>query len=90
MLRRNFLAISGAAGLAARRMSNAAVADLCGCALAPPAATADAFAGLQSGLKITNMKVFGVSYRREADRDQGRKRGRRSRCHACNCRARSR
>ena len=68
MLRRNFLAISGAAGLAARRMSNAAVADLCGCALAPPAATADAFAGLQSGLKITNMKVFGVSLTPQSDR----------------------
>src|SRR3984893_8051066 len=68
MLRRNFLAISGAAGLAARRMSNAAVAAFAGCACAPPAAPADAFAGLQSGLKITNMKVFGVSLTPQSDR----------------------
>jgi galactonate dehydratase len=40
----------------------------CGCAFAPPAATSDAFAGLQSGLKVTGMKVFGVSLTPESDR----------------------
>src|SRR5437868_3090517 len=65
MLRRNFLALSGA-GFADRGMLGAA--DRCGCALAPPAVTSDAFAGLQSGLKITNVKVFGVSLTPDSDR----------------------
>ena len=65
MLRRNFLAVSGA-GVAGRGLRNAA--DHCGCAFAPPAAAIDAFAGLQSGLKITGMKVFGVSLTPESDR----------------------
>jgi galactonate dehydratase len=65
MLRRNFLALSGA-GMAGRRVLGAA--DRCGCALAPPAVTGDAFAGLQSGLKITGVKVFGVSLTPDSDR----------------------
>src|ERR1051326_5868025 len=65
MLRRNFLAMSGAAGLAAR---NTRGADLCGCAFAPPAATTDAFSGLQSNLKVTGMKIFGVSLTPNSDR----------------------
>ena len=65
MLRRNFLAFGGA-GVAGHRLLNAA--DRCGCALAPPAAAIDSFAGLQSGLKITGMKVFGVSLTPDSDR----------------------
>ena len=65
MLRRNFLALSGA-GLAARGASNPT--DLCGCAMAPQAAAPGAFAGVQSGVKITGMKVFGVSLTRDSDR----------------------
>src|SRR3982751_4794369 len=65
MRRRNFLALSGA-GLAGAGSLRSA--DLCGCALAPAAVTADAFAGLQSGLKITNVKVFGVSLTPNSDR----------------------
>ena len=66
MLRRNFLAMSGAAGLAARGGLNAA--DLCGCAFAPPAAAVDPFSGLQSNLKVTGMKIFGVSLTPNSDR----------------------
>lgn len=66
MLRRNFLAIGGAAGLATRKPL--AAADLCGCGFAPPAATTDAFSGLQSGIKVTGMKVFGVSLTLNSDR----------------------
>ena len=66
MLRRNFLAMSGAAGLAAHKISNAA--DLCGCAFAPPSTTLQAFSGLESGLKITGVKVFGVSLTPQSDR----------------------
>lgn len=64
MLRRNFLAAG--AGLATRGLMQGA--DLCGCAFAPPAATLDAFASLQSGIKITNVKVFGVSLTPDSDR----------------------
>ncbi len=63
MRRRNFLALSGSA-MALR----GATPPGCGCAFAPPAATSDAFAGLQSGLKVTGMKVFGVSLTPESDR----------------------
>jgi galactonate dehydratase len=65
MLRRNFLALSGT-GLAGRRVLDAA--DRCGCAMAPPAITSDPFAGLQSGVKITGLKVFGVSLTPDSDR----------------------
>src|SRR5690242_19212674 len=57
MLRRNFLAISGA-GFAGRK--RVPLASRCDCAPAPPAAV-DAFGTLQSCVKITGMKVFGVS-----------------------------
>jgi galactonate dehydratase len=67
MKRRQFF--SGAAGavLAGRSMS-AGVS--CGCALAPPQNPlgADAFRGVGSRLKITNMKVFGVSLTPDSDR----------------------
>ena len=67
MKRRQFF--SGAAGavLAGRSMS-AGVS--CGCALAPPQSPlgADAFRGVGSRLKITNMKVFGVSLTPDSDR----------------------
>src|SRR5437764_10106680 len=66
MLRRNFLAMSGAACVGARKPLSAA--DICGCAFAPPAATTDAFSGLQSNIKITGMKVFGVSLTPNSDR----------------------
>ena len=65
MLRRNFLAVGGA-GLAHGRRFRPA--DLCECAPAPPPAAADSFAGLQSGVKITGMKVFGVSLTPDSDR----------------------
>ena len=42
--------------------------DLCGCALAPQPAGSDAFEGLHSGVRITGLKVFGVSLTRESDR----------------------
>src|SRR5579864_723947 len=64
MLRRNFLALStvgiGQGPLAAARR--------CGCAFAPPAVDTESFAGLQSGLKVTGMKVFGVSLTPDSDR----------------------
>jgi galactonate dehydratase len=67
MKRRQFF--SGAAGavLAGKSMS-AGVS--CGCALAPPQNPrgADAFRGVGSRLKITNMKVFGVSLTPDSDR----------------------
>src|ERR1700682_5223444 len=66
MLRRNFLAMSGAAGVAARKTMGATA--LCVWAFAPPAATTDAFSGLQSGIKVTGMKIFGVSLTPNSDR----------------------
>jgi galactonate dehydratase len=71
MLRRNFLAF-GAAGLAlgenaANTETRRAVVDGCACSFAPQAVTG-AFDGLQSGLKITGMKVFGVSLTPTSDR----------------------
>ena len=70
MLRRNFLAMSGAGAFAARPLSSGITraSDLCGCAFAPPAASPDPFSGLHSGVKITGMKVFGVSLTHESDR----------------------
>lgn len=62
MLRRDFLAVGGA-GLAARKAF-----DPCGCGMMPQAAAPDAFAGVQSGVKITAMKVFGVSLTPDSDR----------------------
>jgi Mandelate racemase / muconate lactonizing enzyme, N-terminal domain len=55
------------AGPAKRRTM---VSDNCGCSLAPQAAPlgADAIADVHSGLKITGMKVFGVSLTPNSDR----------------------
>jgi galactonate dehydratase len=61
MLRRHFLATPA---LAARKLT----LDPCGCAPAPPPAAMDPFAGLRSNLKITGMKVFGVSLTPQSDR----------------------
>src|SRR5262245_60643936 len=79
MKRRQFF--SGAAGavLAARPMESAfgtSLSGSCGCAFAPLQGRntngappgADAFRGLGSKLKITNMKVFGVSLTPDSDR----------------------
>jgi galactonate dehydratase len=79
MKRRQFF--SGAAGavLAGRSMGSASATSLsgsCGCALAPLQGRdsngaplgADAFRGVGSRLKITNMKVFGVSLTPDSDR----------------------
>ena len=63
MRRRNFLALGGSAAMGLR-----AGTPGCGCALAPAATVGDAFAGLQSGLKVTGMKVFGVSLTPNSDR----------------------
>jgi galactonate dehydratase len=65
MLRRNFLALGGAGLAHGRRFRSA---DLCECAPAPPPAAVGAIAALQSGVKITGMKVFGVSLTPESDR----------------------
>src|SRR5262245_33972559 len=65
MLRRNFLALGGA-GLAHGR--HVRPSGRCDCALAPLPAAVDSFAGLQSGVKITGMKVFGVSLTPDSDR----------------------
>jgi galactonate dehydratase len=67
MLRRGFLAL-GSSSLALARHSVRRPIDSCGCALAPPPAGSDAFSALHSGVKITGLKVFGVSLTRESDR----------------------
>ena len=71
MLRRNFLAFGGA-GLAfargaAKTAKRRSVIEDCGCSFAPQAPSG-AFDRLQSGLKITGMKVFGVLLTRTSDR----------------------
>src|SRR5436190_12942953 len=73
MRRRSFLAL-GSAGLAfAQGRGRRPVAD-CGCGFAPQGgrglgqATLAGFDRLQSGLKVTGMKVFGVSLTRTSDR----------------------
>ena len=62
MKRRNFLggAVFGGGSLLG--------ADWCGCALAPQAATPDAWAPVTSGVKVTGMKVYGVSLTPDSDR----------------------
>src|SRR5690242_8345944 len=72
MRRRNFLAF-GSAGLALARDrgKNAArgtVLGDCGCSFVPQAVSSTAFNGLQSSLKVTGMKVFGVSLTPTSDR----------------------
>jgi galactonate dehydratase len=70
MRRRGFLggALLGGAGLARA----GGIADACGCSLMPQARAGqpatDAFADVSSGVKITGMKVFGVSLTPESDR----------------------
>ena len=68
MRRRQFFSGAVGAVLAGRKMG-AGVS--CGCALAPAPQNplgADAFRGVGSHLKITNMKVFGVSLTPDSDR----------------------
>src|SRR5215472_9020441 len=67
MRRRSFLAI-GSAGLALAKRRP--VPEPCECSFFQQAAPAgsDAFADVQSGLKITNLKVFGVSLTKQSDR----------------------
>ncbi|MGI8988029.1 MAG: galactonate dehydratase, partial [Bryobacteraceae bacterium] len=68
MKRRNFIAGSLlGAGAGARGARPAA--EGCGCDLFPQAALgSDAFNGVDSGVKITNLKVFGVSVSPSSDR----------------------
>jgi galactonate dehydratase len=72
VLRRNFLAFGGAglalAGNAAETETRRAVVEGCACSFAPQAALGGAFDRLGSGLKITGMKVFGVSLTPTSDR----------------------
>lgn len=76
MLRRNFVAL-GSAGLAfaaTKKRPPHVESDLCGCSLQPQAIPqngpigSQAFAAVQSGVKITGMKVFGVSLIPNSDR----------------------
>ena len=78
MRRRNFLAL-GSAGMAlagTTKRRPALDADVsCGCEFQPQAGgrgrgvtAVDAFANLQSGIKITGLKVFGVSLTPNSDR----------------------
>src|SRR3954451_5608035 len=74
MRRRSFLAF-GSAGFAlaqSRTQRRSPIVD-CGCSFAPPQAgrgqaTLAGFEALQSGLKVTGMKVFGVSLTPTSDR----------------------
>ena len=72
MRRRNFLALGGAgmalARDAARTPARRGMADACGCSFAPQAAAGGAFDRVQSSLKVTGMKVFGVSLTPTSDR----------------------
>lgn len=67
MLRRGFLAV-GAASAALSAQTRRRTNDLCGCAAAPPPAGSNAFDHLSSGVKITGLKVFGISLTRDSDR----------------------
>jgi galactonate dehydratase len=71
MRRRNFLAF-GTAGLAMASTNKRPAVSMegCGCSFAPQSAIprTDAFADLHSGLKITGVKVFGVSLTPTSDR----------------------
>src|SRR5579859_2905498 len=70
MRRRNFLALGPAGiGLASAAKRTGTGAYGCGCDFAQAAPLgSDAFAGLASGLKITGLKVFGVSLTPSSDR----------------------
>lgn len=67
MRRRSFL---GTGLLGATLAPSTRAADLCGCGLfaQSAAATPDPMEGVSSGVRITNMKVFGVSLTPESDR----------------------
>src|ERR1035438_8556694 len=75
--RRNFLAL-GSAGVAlagTKKRPSLAADAACGCEFQPQAGgrgrggpVVDAFANLQSGLKITGLKVFGISLTPNSDR----------------------
>src|ERR1044071_3358327 len=74
MRRRSFLAFGSASlALAQTRSQRRGATIDCGCSFAPPQlgpgqATLAGFEPLQSGLKVTGMKVFGVSLTRTSDR----------------------
>src|SRR5215813_2576703 len=65
MLRRNFLALSGA-GMAGK--GGLGAAGRCGCAMAPQTVSRQDFGSLHSGIRITGIKVFGVSLTPDSDR----------------------
>src|SRR5947209_12118223 len=82
MRRRNFLAL-GSAGVAlagTKKRPPLEIGSSCGCALQPPQGRGpgrgmqngpgglEAFADVQSGIKITGLKVFGVSLTPNSDR----------------------
>lgn len=68
MHRRGFLGLGGLGlGMAAAQTRHPRLAG-CDCAFAPPPATMNAFDGLQSNVKVTGMKVFGVSLTPQSDR----------------------
>ena len=73
MKRRQFFTGAAGALLAGRSIGSPPskpLSTLCGCALAPPVDPlgSDAFRSVGSRLKITNMKVFGVSLTPDSDR----------------------
>ncbi len=71
MRRRNFLALGPASVLMAGTGNRPrAGMDACGCSFLPQAGPVglEAFAGVSSGLKITGLKVFGVSLTPKSDR----------------------
>src|ERR1017187_114314 len=75
MRRRSFLALGGTSLALAQDRGRRPVIPECGCAFAPQPpqrgpgqATLAGFERVQSGLKVTGMKVFGVSLNRSSDR----------------------
>ena len=73
MLRRNFLAAGSAASVrlafGGRAKRHASEVDSCACApLQAVAGLPDAFTNVHSGVKITGIKIFGVSLTPTSDR----------------------
>jgi len=71
MKRRSFVSGTVLGGAFMARSGAAPVTDLCGCGLAPQAlsqAAPDHMEAVGSGIKITGMKVFGVSLTKDSDR----------------------
>src|ERR1022692_4310604 len=75
MRRRSFLALSGTRLALAQDRGRRPIIPECGCAFAPQPpqrgpgqSTLAGFDRVQSGLKVTGMKVFGVSLNRTSDR----------------------